>query len=262
MKRNGNYSNKMKKSGTALMIIVSCFASAIGHTQDIITKYFDSSWRETGKGSPYFYYTTFEKQDTGYRVTSYWSQSNKITAVSVYADTNFRKGIGLSKGYYESGVLKDSFYFDDKGGIQVGYHYHESGRLDFSYHHDATNGGLIGERYDSTGKKVPGYFTYQKEAMFPGGADGWIEYLQAHLKANTPAKKKAPVGRYTVTITFLVDKNGKVTEVEALNDPGYGTAEEAVRVVQHSPAWIPAIQNDKPVNYRQKENITFEVTEK
>ena len=244
------------------MIIITSFASARGQTQSIITKYFDSSWRETGKGSSSYYYTTFEKQDTAYRVTSYWTQSNKIKAVSVYADTNFRKGIGLSKGYYESGVLKDSFYFDNEGRVKVGYQYHETGRLDFSYHYDAVEGGLMGERYDSAGKKVTGYFTYQKEAMFPGGIEGWIEYLQGHLKANTPAKKKAPAGRYTVTITFLVDKAGQVTEVEALNNPGFGTAEEAVRVVQHSPAWIPAIQNDKPVNYRQKQNITFEVTEK
>jgi len=45
-----------------------------------------------------------------------------------------------------------------------------------------------------------------------------------------------------------------------MNDPGYGTAEEAVRVIKNSPSWIPAVQNNKNVNYRQKQNITFQVS--
>jgi protein TonB len=77
-----------------------------------------------------------------------------------------------------------------------------------------------------------------------------------------PAKHKAPAGTYTVTIRFLVDKTGKVTEVEALNDPGYGTAQDAINAFKHTPDWIPAMQNGKPVIYRQKQNITYQVTER
>jgi len=59
----------------------------------------------------------------------------------------------------------------------------------------------------------------------------------------------------------LVDKEGKVIDVQALTQPGYGTSEEAIRVIKNSPNWLPAIQNDKPVIYRQKQDITFQVAE-
>ena len=243
------------------IIAVIIFSVQNLYSQNTITKYFDSNWVETSKDSA-FYYTNFVKEDTAYKVTSYWMKSNKLNAVSVYADTNFRKGIGLSKHYYESGMISDSVFFNANGGMEKGYHFRETGQLDYHFFYDAKTGGLTGERYDSSGKKSTGYFTYQKEAMFPGGSNAWTEYLQNNLHSNVAAKHKAPVGTYTVTVSFLVDKEGKVIEVQALTQPGYGTSEEAIRVIKNSPDWLPAIQNDKPVIYRQKQNITFQVTEK
>lgn len=67
------------------------------------------------------------------------------------------------------------------------------------------------------------------------------------------------MGNYTVTVSFLVLQDGKIDEVEAENDPGYGTAEEAISVIRMSPDWIPAVQFNKLVIYRQKQNITFQV---
>ena len=101
----------------------------------------------------------------------------------------------------------------------------------------------------------------EQEPSFPGGAKGWLTYLQNNLKADVPAKNNAPKGTYTVTVSFLVDENGKVSEVKAIKDPGYGTAAEAVRVIAKGPAWIPATQNGQKVTYRQKQNITFQITQ-
>jgi len=58
-----------------------------------------------------------------------------------------------------------------------------------------------------------------------------------------------------------VDKHGKVSEVKAIKDPGYGTATEAERVIAKGPNWIPAVQNGKKVIFRQKQNITFQVSQ-
>jgi protein TonB len=106
------------------------------------------------------------------------------------------------------------------------------------------------------------FTSVQTEARFPGGKDAWRAFLEEHVHPKVAARHKAPPGNYTVTISFLVDKAGKVTEVHALNDPGYGTAEDAVNAFKHTPDWIPAMQNGKPVNYRQKQNITYQVTER
>lgn len=101
----------------------------------------------------------------------------------------------------------------------------------------------------------------EQEPQFPGGAKGWLTYLQNNLKADVPAKNNAPKGIYTVTVSFLVDENGKVSEVKAIKDPGYGTAAEAVRVIATGPNWIPATQNGHKVAYMQKQNITFQITQ-
>ena len=54
-------------------------------------------------------------------------------------------------------------------------------------------------------------------------------------------------------------KEGTVTKVEALNDPGYGNAEEAVRVLKKSSKWLPATINGELVTSKQKQMITFAV---
>jgi periplasmic protein TonB len=103
--------------------------------------------------------------------------------------------------------------------------------------------------------------TVQIEAKFPGGNAAWLKYLQRNLNADAPTENGAPSGNYTVIVSFLVDKNGNISEVQALNDPGYGTATEAVRVIKKGPAWQPAVQNGRNVIYRQKQSVTFQVVE-
>jgi len=58
-----------------------------------------------------------------------------------------------------------------------------------------------------------------------------------------------------------VDKTGGISEVKAENDPGYGTKDEAVRVIKRGPNWKPAVQNGRNVIYRHKQSITFMVSE-
>lgn len=111
------------------------------------------------------------------------------------------------------------------------------------------------------GKKEENYtkeFTsVEIQAQFPGGLDAWKNYLERNLRTDLPVENGAPAGTYTVIISFLVDKEGNISEVKAENDPGYGTAEEAVRVIKKSKQWTPAMQNGNNVVYRQKQSITF-----
>jgi protein TonB len=103
--------------------------------------------------------------------------------------------------------------------------------------------------------------TVQIEAKFPGGAGEWRKFLERNLNSQVPNDNGAPAGRYTVIVSFLVDKDGNISEVRAENDPGHGTAPEAVRAIKKGPKWIPAVQNGRNVIYRQRQSITFEVQE-
>jgi periplasmic protein TonB len=101
----------------------------------------------------------------------------------------------------------------------------------------------------------------QIPAEFPGGLPAWIKYLERNLNRDLPVENGAPPGKYTVIVSFIVDKTGGISEVKAENDPGYGTKDEAVRVIKRGPNWKPAVQNGRNVIYRHKQSITFMVSE-
>jgi protein TonB len=44
-----------------------------------------------------------------------------------------------------------------------------------------------------------------------------------------------------------------------VNDPGFGLAKEAIRVIENSPKWKPATQNGRNIIYRNNITISFEV---
>lgn len=101
----------------------------------------------------------------------------------------------------------------------------------------------------------------QIPAEFPGGLPQWTKYLERNLNRDLPVDNGAPPGKYTVVVSFIVSKTGDISDVQALNDPGYGTKAEAIRVIQKGPRWKPAVQNGRNVIYRHKQSITFVVSE-
>lgn len=105
------------------------------------------------------------------------------------------------------------------------------------------------------------FYTVQNPAEFPGGISAWSKYLERNLNRDLPVNNGAPAGKYTVVVSFTVDKNGSISDVQADNNPGYGTNEEAVRVIKKGPSWKPAVQNGRNVIYRHKQSITFQVSE-
>jgi len=108
----------------------------------------------------------------------------------------------------------------------------------------------------------PVFHRAQKPATFPGGTDGWSKYLTNNLDRELPIKNKAVPGKYIVKLNFVINKVGEVENVIAENNPGYGTASEAIRVIEKGPKWVPAEQNGNKVNYLMKQVIVFTVANK
>lgn len=101
----------------------------------------------------------------------------------------------------------------------------------------------------------------EKEASFPGGLPGWRDYLINNLNAHVPIKNGAPVGKYTILVQFKVCTDGSLCDIEAVNNPGFGLSEEAVRVIKESGNWVPAEQLGRKVKSIYKQPITFMVEE-
>lgn len=99
----------------------------------------------------------------------------------------------------------------------------------------------------------------QQPARFPGGEIAWNKYLDRNLDRTIVSKNGGPAGTYTVVVSFIVDKTGSISDITAETDPGYGTKEEALKLIKKGPKWVPAEKDGQKVIYRHKQSIEFVV---
>jgi protein TonB len=106
----------------------------------------------------------------------------------------------------------------------------------------------VEEDWDKTFTKV------EIESEYPGGSAAWQRYLNKTLRYPQEAIDNEIQG--TVVIQFIVDKEGTVSDVEAISGPEELRA-EAVRVIKKSGKWTPAVQNGRQVKSYKKQPIVF-----
>jgi len=90
---------------------------------------------------------------------------------------------------------------------------------------------------------------------FPGGETALYSYLQKNVQYPQMARESGIQGR--VYVTFVVEKDGKVTDVRVMRGIGGGCDEEAIRVVQSMPKWVAGMQRGKPVRVQFNLPIKF-----
>jgi periplasmic protein TonB len=77
---------------------------------------------------------------------------------------------------------------------------------------------------------------------FPGGMQKFYDFV---FKTYRAPEEGGLNGK--VYVTFVVEKDGSLTDIKVLRDIGYGTGAEAIRVLKKCPKWSPGVQNGKPV---------------
>ena len=83
-----------------------------------------------------------------------------------------------------------------------------------------------------------------------------------HIKRKTQlpdsVTKTIPVGKYTVSVQFVIDKHGNMGQIKALNDPGFGLATIAVRAIStYNGDWKPAVQCGRNVKAYRTQPVVF-----
>ncbi len=106
------------------------------------------------------------------------------------------------------------------------------------------------EDWDKTFTKV------EIDAEYPGGLSAWQRYLSKNLAYPQEAQDNEIQG--TVVVQFIVDKEGNVSDVEAISGAKELQA-EAIRVIKKSGKWTPAVQNGRQVKAYRKQPITFKL---
>jgi len=93
--------------------------------------------------------------------------------------------------------------------------------------------------------------------MFPGGQKALMEYLAANVQYPESMGDTCAQGR--VVVSFVVERNGSIAEPKVVKSVHPALDEEALRVVNAMPKWIPGSQNGERVRTKYTIPITFRI---
>lgn len=93
--------------------------------------------------------------------------------------------------------------------------------------------------------------------QFPGGQTAMLKYIMENIKYPKQIMEEGIQGR--VTVSFIVEKDGRVSNVRLLRSVQPLLDKEAVRVVKSMPKWSPGKQKGKPVRVRFNLPVMFKL---
>ena len=95
----------------------------------------------------------------------------------------------------------------------------------------------------------------EKMPEYPGGQAALFEYLQKNVKYPADAEKKKVEGR--VLVTFVVNTDGSITDIEVVRKTFPSLDAEAVRVISGMPRWKPGEQKGQKVRVKYTVPLSF-----
>ena len=111
---------------------------------------------------------------------------------------------------------------------------------------------------NSGDSKVYDFVSLETQPTFPGGMEKFYEYLSKTVKYPQEAQNKNIQGK--VFLSFIVETDGELTNINVDRGVGYGLDEEAVRVIEESPKWTPGTQGGQKVRVKYNIPINFSLT--
>lgn len=105
----------------------------------------------------------------------------------------------------------------------------------------------------NSGNKVYELSGIETKPDFNGGLKKFYEFIGQNFRTPDVQGLKGKI-----YVSFLIDVDGTVTSIQVLKDIGYGTKEEAIRVMKICPKWIPGMQNGVPVRCLYSLPITIQ----
>jgi len=101
------------------------------------------------------------------------------------------------------------------------------------------------------------FMVVEEMPEFPGGTQALYQYIGKNLKYPEEAKKEGVHGR--VVVDFIIEKDGKITNINIKQGIGFGCDEAAKDVISNMPAWSPGKQRGKAVRVKFALPFKFEL---
>jgi len=226
---------------------------------DSTVTYKNKQGERTVKDSAFIYDVVTKNTDLWHGKV-YYAENNRLQSEGDYADADLTTPVGRFDNYLEDGALSTTCNYNKGRLVDRIYYYKDGTKKSYIAY---TDKGIAQQKgWDESGKEIPG-FIVEQEARFPGNDGAWNRYIEKHLNPVVAVESGMSAGKYEVIVQFSISKDGTVIDVKAISFTGNckACAAEAVSVFTNSPVWQPAIQNNEPVIYRQRQKVVFFVTD-
>ncbi len=111
------------------------------------------------------------------------------------------------------------------------------------------------EKADSAQVSKPIFVSVEQQPEFPGGTDNFFKYIARNLRYPINDLKNKVQGK--VTVSFMVDYDGSLTNIKIIDSVSTDINAEALRLIKNSPRWKPGMQNGRPVRVNYTVPIIF-----
>ena len=101
------------------------------------------------------------------------------------------------------------------------------------------------------------YSVVEQNPSFPGGEAAMRQFVSRTMKYPPLAQENGIQGR--VILSFVVEKDGSIGDIQVVKSPDPSLSKEAIRVVQAMPKWTPGKQNGKAVRVRFSTTLNFKL---
>jgi len=193
-----------------------------------------------------------------------WTRTSNMDSASFYGfkdyDTN---NVGLATYYYSTGELhsKQNEINNLKEGHCIWYHKNGKKWAEGNYKFDKPYGpyfwfdengnqkstqifeGIESEVSSDSTEHI--YTFVDQDAEFPGGFEAMMQYMVQNFTYPKDASEKGVQG--TVYVQFVIEKDGRVSNVKISKGLSQSVDEEAIRLIRSMPHWKPALLNEKPI---------------
>lgn len=101
------------------------------------------------------------------------------------------------------------------------------------------------------------YSVVDEKPDFPGGEKALMDFVIKNLKYPPKMAKKKIQGR--VFVSYIVETDGSISNIEVLKSPAKELSDEAVRVISLMPKWKPGTKGGNPVRVKYIMPVSFTI---
>lgn len=207
------------------------------------------SWHENGqiKDSAVYKFGVILGEEKG------WYDDGAIQLIATY-DT-LGNGSGNRQQFYKNGVVRSTGTYNNSksNGIWFFYREDKSPASEVNFLNDSV---VAFKAFDEKGNLLNNNKEFEREAYYKAGDAAWNQYLGGSL--GSIYKMQEPWSYSgSCNIQFIVDKDGSITNVEAIETSNEKFSNLVIQFIKQSKRWAPAIQYNLPVKAYRRQRLTF-----